>query len=530
MLNEHFYSVSIKDRRSSDPRYHGLSETEPKLPDPKSADVKKYTGLSRITIIIAIVALGVSIYGVITYRLPFLPFLMAVLVIALSTIIIFLLRRHRRIYVLVDSLMKKVDPEVKKSAEENLKELNRGLDRLVLMDRDHHLIRLLKDESPSLQPILDELKFYNVDFTEEGFILVAFNACRHQSMSPPRHFRLRDKMMWELLRETAGERVGFWVLDLEDMYVCLFNVPFTDNIEEVKEMKQRAEEYADKVIDRITQEFGLATQASISELHKGVLSLSAAYKEVQGLFEYRKITGNPTKVITYTDYYISFDSWYEFGNTYHKFEEVRRLITSIYVGNFSNAKLLINELIENDYSKIYPSLLLARVRLFGIIDASVNAMGLLKEDLDYDFLKKMDPTTRIVNCTSYDELQSVMNGIFDEIIEYNRNKDKDSPPEWFENIKQYIDTHYNDVNINVAKVADHFEISAAYYARIFKHHMGMSPLDYIHKLRMRSAKKLMSKGVSVKDAANIVGYGNPITMNRVFKRYEGVTPGSYLKH
>ena len=77
--------------------------------------------------------------------------------------------------------------------------------------------------------------------------------------------------------------------------------------------------------------------------HRTVHELPIAYKEVNGLFEYKKITANESKVIFYTDYYVSFDSWYNFGSTYNKFEEVRRLITSIQVGDFANAKSLLTE-------------------------------------------------------------------------------------------------------------------------------------------------------------------------------------------
>ena len=452
-----------------------------------------------------------------------------VLTALLSGGMMLLLARYRRIRSRARDIAVKIDHHPDVASKQALAGLGDQIDRLNLMDRDHHLIRLLKDESPNLRPILEELAYYGVAFPHDGFIIVAFNACRRQSMNPPQNFRTRDYLIRDYLEQSFAEGAAAFALDLEDLYVCLFNVPYTTESARVRKMKKDLDEFAEGVLSGIESSFGICSSASVSELHEGLQSLTEAFIEVQGLFEYRNITGNPSRVIQYTDYYVSFDSWYEFGNTYHKFDEVRQLITSIQVGDFSNAKFLINELIENDYSRMYPSLLLARCRLYGIIDAAINAMGLLKEELDADFLRELDPTTRIVNCSSYAELKSQLDSIFDAIIRYYSLKKKDSPPEWFETIRTYIDKHYNDAEINVATIADHFKISSAYYARVFKKYTGMSPLDYIHKLRMRSAKRLMAKGVSVKDAATIVGYGSPITMSRAFKRYEGVTPGSYLK-
>lgn len=488
----------------------------------------KKTSFLTLFITITLIAL----FGVlgILLELPKSSFIIGSLCLVLSGFILVLLFRFRAMRRHVDELIKKIVPDSEVPPKDRISEINSHFERLSLIDRDRLLIRLMKDQSADLGPILEYLKHYDVSFEYEGFILSAFSGCRLQHMYPPRHFRKKDSLLKDLMIEAIPQGVKCYILDMEDIYVCMFNLPHTEDKETAQHIKKSIETFADTVITEVGKAFGLCTSASISELHKGEGELPEAYTEVVGLFEYRKITGNTTPIIHYTDYYVSFDSWYEFGNTYHKFEEVRRLITCIHVGDFTNAKFLINELIDNDYSRLYPSLLLARCRLYGIIDAAINAMGLLKEELDYDFLKKMDHSTRIVNCTSYSELQDELNKIFDDIINYYNSRKKDSPPEWFETIQQYIDTHYNDININVATIAEHFKISSAYYARVFKKYMGISPLDYIHKLRMRSAKRLMSKGVSVKDAASIVGYGNPITMSRAFKRYEGVTPGSYLKH
>jgi len=409
----------------------------------------------------------------------------------------------------------------------SLEELDYNIKRLELIDRDVHLIRLMKGPDQDLEVILQKLKEYNVDFCCDGYLLVCFGM---HSEDKPIHFEERDKVIKQSMIDCLDEGLNAYVLDLEDYYICLQNLEFSEDPKVVDGYKQKAGEFAGRVFAKLEKESGIHLSAAVSELHRTVHELPIAYKEVNGLFEYKKITANESKVIFYTDYYVSFDSWYNFGSTYNKFEEVRRLITSIQVGDFANAKSLLTELMVNDYSKEYPTLLLARCRKFGIIDATINAMGLIKEDLDEDFLRELDPATKIVNSVSYVEIEKNLNEIFDAIIKYFAEKNKELPPSWFENTISYIDKHYNDPDINVSAIADHFEINSAYYARIFKKYTGISPLDYIHKLRMKSAKKLMGKGLSVKDAATIVGYGNPLTMSRAFKRYEGITPGSFVKN
>ena len=54
---------------------------------------------------------------------------------------------------------------------------------------------------------------------------------------------------------------------------------------------------------------------------------------------------------------------------------------SVRVGDFVNAKAIIN-LINTDYSLVYPSLELAKCRLYGIIDSALNALGMLRNEVD----------------------------------------------------------------------------------------------------------------------------------------------------
>jgi AraC-like DNA-binding protein len=52
-------------------------------------------------------------------------------------------------------------------------------------------------------------------------------------------------------------------------------------------------------------------------------------------------------------------------------------------------------------------------------------------------------------------------------------------------------------------------------------------MDYIHQLRVDAAKQLIMQGCSVKHAMSLVGYSNPLTMSRAFKKLDGSTPGQY---
>ena len=97
-----------------------------------------------------------------------------------------------------------------------------------------------------------------------------------------------------------------------------------------------------------------------------------------------------------------------------------------------------------------------------------------------------------------------------------------------EQAMKIIRTNIDDFNLNVSTVADKIGVSIASLSRSFKKNAGVNPLDYINRLRVETAKKLLVESrSSVEKVAYDVGYRNSLSLIRIFKKYEGTTPGRY---
>ena len=67
-----------------------------------------------------------------------------------------------------------------------------------------------------------------------------------------------------------------------------------------------------------------------------------------------------------------------------------------------------------------------------------------------------------------------------------------------------------------------------YISKVFKDETGEGLLDHINRLRIQQAKKIMqNKNLVLEDVAGQVGFTNVNSFIRVFKKYEGITPGKY---
>lgn len=103
----------------------------------------------------------------------------------------------------------------------------------------------------------------------------------------------------------------------------------------------------------------------------------------------------------------------------------------------------------------------------------------------------------------------------------------------FENVigraKQYINENYNK-DITLEDVADHIFLNPVYFSRLFKEQTGENYIDYLIKVRMENAVKLLQDPhYKVNQISEKVGYNSLRYFYKIFKRYKGQTPTEYRK-
>lgn len=123
-------------------------------------------------------------------------------------------------------------------------------------------------------------------------------------------------------------------------------------------------------------------------------------------------------------------------------------------------------------------------------------------------------------------------GIEDAVLFYDDIKlAKSEKAEYSELISQalrYIDENYQDTRLTVSMLADEFHVTLPYISTIFKQQTGNGPLEYIHSCRIEAAVTLLSTtDKTIKEISEMVGYTNPVTMARAFRKIHGVNPQAF---
>ncbi len=82
----------------------------------------------------------------------------------------------------------------------------------------------------------------------------------------------------------------------------------------------------------------------------------------------------------------------------------------------------------------------------------------------------------------------------------------------------------------VAGMAERAGLQPRTFARRFRSATEYQPMDYVHAIRIEEAKQLLeTSDISVEEVSHAVGYEDPTSFRRLFKRKGGLTPAAYRR-
>lgn len=93
----------------------------------------------------------------------------------------------------------------------------------------------------------------------------------------------------------------------------------------------------------------------------------------------------------------------------------------------------------------------------------------------------------------------------------------------------YMNDHIKE-NIKISEVAAHIGIDRSYLSGIFKNTLKISPQEYLLTLRMDHAAGLLKNTQDkISSIAADVGYEDPLTFTKMFKKYKGMSPSEWRR-
>ena len=137
----------------------------------------------------------------------------------------------------------------------------------------------------------------------------------------------------------------------------------------------------------------------------------------------------------------------------------------------------------------------------------------------------------LLDCKEKSKEQSIF---YDQTKIVREESDKKKRAENYELLKEeileYLDANYIDLDLTQTRVADHFSISVYSLSRMFKKQFGMGFSEYINGKRVEKSKEfLQTTELSVREISGLVGFSDSNYFAKIFRNSVGVSPTEFRK-
>lgn len=399
--------------------------------------------------------------------------------------------------------------------------------------RSNMINRLLKGRPDTLVPYEDAFRSFHMPLTSHDFAVILFavenEECLYEKL-PGIDINERRKLIQMIVSNVVEELVkthqhNGYVAEVDDMMVCLVNLK-ADSSRAAADFHAIASE-AKEFLGRYEMEMTV----SISGKHSSWIGIAEAYQEAVDAMEYKMVLGK-SGIIKHED--IQKDAALEdhYGYDY-PLQVEQQLINFIKAGELDQATAYMKEITDRNFNKRVMSLTIARCLMFNLVGTMMKAIN----EVDRSILEK-NPSwiEHITDCDTVQEMQQALESLLEEVCAFAAAKRASNVAQEREEsllrltaqVTEYIEENYQDINLNVNSIGEHFDLKGSYLSKLFKSQTGEGLLDCIHKYRIEQAKRIItSKQNSISDISKVVGYNDAATFIRVFKKYEGITPGKY---
>ncbi len=391
--------------------------------------------------------------------------------------------------------------------------------------RSSFLSNLIKGTRDTNAPIDEVLSSFDIKFESDYFAILLFYIADFGALFEDeiydydyhKQIKLVYFIVTNVVEELVAKKHYGIVTEVDGMMACLVNIHGNS----VKDYKEDLNEIAVQALKHIEQDFFIKSIITISDVCSSITGITQAYNNAMETMEYRMVMENK-KIIHYSEIKNPQSTYY------YPLEVEQRLINFIKIGDFQNSKEIIEQIFERNFSKQLLSIGIAKCLLFDLVSTMIKTTDQLGEVGDGSFFDELNPVELLLKCETRMEMKYHMINILKKVCEHIDTHKRSQGEKLKDDIVEFIKNNYHDVNLCVSVVADNFGFTPTYLSKQFKEQMGESLLDYINRFRLDKAKQLLKDlELSITDIASEAGYNNSNAFIRVFKKYEGITPGKY---
>ena len=204
---------------------------------------------------------------------------------------------------------------------------------------------------------------------------------------------------------------------------------------------------------------------------------------------------------------------------FYPIDAENQLINLVLNGNTEQVTIMINSLLDENFH----SRRLSSDAYNGFIGAMAGTLNRIKNRIS----EYSESFSHDLSGTALSETDII--GVFVKYSEQTSKVRQNKDDLMKQKIIHYLDDSYSDVSMTLDSLAKKFDCKESHLYYFFTNHLEITFTQYLEKLRLDNATRYLkeNKSYTVNEIAAKVGYSNPQTFRRAFKKRMGVTPTEY---
>ncbi len=318
------------------------------------------------------------------------------------------------------------------------------------------------------------------------------------------------------IEETFYNNIRAYSLEKSDgKTVCLIN------IKSDYEKPEIVYDIIHKVTGYFNDIYKITFTVGVGKVYHNMKDITTSYIECLFALKYMIIEGQ-NRIINIDEVSTASSTPYDYS-----VECEKKIINLVKAGDYSGVKDVLQSTLKENIEKkdISPETL---KNLFAALaGTAVRTVNDVYSTIDEIFGEGYSIYEGLNESISAHQSESFLLSIFKRIIDYINDRRKSKNEELYSKITDYITQNYHeDISLNMA--GDSIGLTPSYLSWVFKEITGRNFVDYLNGFRIEKAKQLLKESnISVAKVGEKVGFTNSNTFIRVFKKYEGITPGNY---
>ena len=261
----------------------------------------------------------------------------------------------------------------------------------------------------------------------------------------------------------------------------------------------------------------LRLPVAISAVHEDASALPTAYLEATSAYDSRFVMGDQ-RLLSFAD--ISFATAGDDAKKSADF--AMKLKNALSSGDREKTEAEIGELTA--YLKS------AELSLFGFRKCYNDIISAILSTAGDAGMEKSEIYSlfSLSGCRSADELDGILRRVCDSVIS---GKGEGSRVPLVQEVMRLMSENYTDSEFTISSAADKLGVTTVRLSQEFKSDTGVTPNDYLTRLRMEEAKRLLRQtDLPIRDVSSLSGYSDASSFTRRFRIYEGITPLQYRQN